>query len=413
VSDVPLHPEPQAPLPSLPDEGGLQGGVAGPDPGPEADGDILRQLVESEAHKDAASGMYDVNLGAHGHPLIMENKIDRWHHRWSAEAEMRQQRDRKSAQLLQRGATHQQATGEQQEQHLHQDLQDAYSYRDRMQRIVEGSEPGDDAGHWAAQSRLDEHHRWESIKDWGIYLGATFAEIGLNYTAFQLMGSSLKETAVLAASIILVNVLLPKQLGELVARVRRAQRGRGILIAGLVGGTLLWVGVSLFVAQIRTAYLLLPTASAAQDGQPSLLERAGIGPVTLTVGWLLVVLAVGTVVLMRSATRYNPYLTNLQAARTRVDKLRAALVATHGCVVAARYDVERARDAEADLAEQWAGKRAEQDGLAAELKHHYQHHLARNLGSPTVTDGVEIAAGRGSRPALPAGQGPFTQGSGS
>jgi hypothetical protein len=164
------------------------------------------------------------------------------------------------------------------------------------------------------------------------------------------------------------------------------------------------VGVSLFVAQIRTAYLLLPSASAAQAGGTSLLERAGIGPVTLTVGWLLVVLAVGTVVLIRSATRYNPYLKNLRVAVARVGKIRAALVATRGEVVAARLDVERARDSEADLAEQWAGKRAEQDGLAAELKHHYQHYLARDLANPTVTDGVEIAVGRASRPALPTTQ---------
>ncbi|MGH3838858.1 MAG: hypothetical protein ACRDSF_24660, partial [Pseudonocardiaceae bacterium] len=321
-------------------------------------------------------------------------------------AEMRQHRDRKKAQLLHRGATCKQATGEQTEDHLEQDLRDACAYRDRMHAIVHGTEPGDDGGHWPAQSRIDENRRWESLKDWGIYLGAAVAEVGLNYTAFQLMGSSLQETAVLAASIILVNVLLPKQLGELVTRVRRGRRGRGVLVAGLVGGAALWVGVSLFVAQIRTAYLLLPSASAAQTGGTSLLERAGIGPVTLTVGWLLVVLAVGTVVLIRSATRYNPYLKNLRAARVRVDKLRAALVATHGAVVAARLDAERARESEADLAEQWAGKRAEQDGLAVELKHHYQHYLARDLASPTVTDGVEIAAGRASRPAQPSTQSP-------
>ena len=61
---------------------------------------------------------------------------------------------------------------------------------------------------------------------------------------------------------------------------------------------------------------------------------------------------------------------------------------------------------EADLADQWAGKRAAQDGFAAELKHHYQHHLVRNLANPTVTDGVEIAAGRSSRPGLSTAQGP-------
>jgi hypothetical protein len=47
--------------------------VPGPDPGPEVDSDALRDVVEAEA-----SGMYDANLGAHGHPLIMEHKIDRW-----------------------------------------------------------------------------------------------------------------------------------------------------------------------------------------------------------------------------------------------------------------------------------------------------------------------------------------------
>lgn len=379
--------------------------VWGPDPGPAVDEAMLRDFVESEAHKDATSDMYDVNLGAHGHPLIMEHKIDRWNHRWSAEAEMRQHKDRKTAQLLHRAAIRKHAAGEQAENHLEQDLRDACSYRDRMQGIVDGVEPGDDGGRWPAQGRIDENRRGESIKDWLIYLGAAVAEIGLNYTAFQLMGNSLSETMVLAASIILVNVLLPKQLGELVTRARRRQQDRGVLVTGLVAGMLLWVGVSLFVALIRTAYLLRPSSSA-QPGEASLLERAGIDGFTLTAGWLLVVLAIGAVVLIRSATRYNPYVKNLRAARIRVNELRAELVAKHSDLVAADFDVERARESEADLAEQWAGKRAAQDGFAAELKHHYQHHLVRNLANPTVTDGVEIAAGRTSRPGLSTAQGP-------
>lgn len=379
--------------------------VWGPDPGPAVDEAMLRDFVESEAREDAASNMYDVNLGAHGHPLIMEHKISRWNHRWSAEAEMRQHKDRKTAQLLHRAAIRKHAAGQQAKNHLEQDLRDASSYRDRMQSIVDGAEPGDDGGHWPAQHRIDENRRSESIKDWLIYLSAVVAEIGLNYTAFQLMGNSLNETMVLAASIILVNVLLPKQLGELVTRVRRGRQDRGVLVAGLVTGTLMWVGVSLFVAQIRTAYLLRAPGDA-QSGGTSLLERAGIGWGTLTIGWLLVVLAIGTVVLIRSATRYNPYLKNLRAARVRVNELRAELVGKHSDLVAANFDVERARESEADLAEQWAGKRAAQDGFAAELKHHYQHHLVRNLANPTVTDGVEIAAGRTSRPGLSTAQGP-------
>lgn len=398
---MPLRRKPPKPVPGD-DEINV---VAGPDPGVEIDETMLRDFVESEAVKDAASDMYDVNLGAHGHPLIMENKIARWNHRWSAEAEIRQHKDRRSALLFHRAAIRKHTAGQQAVHHLEQDFHDACSYRERMQNVVDGAEPGDDGGYWPAQSRIDENRRAEGIKDWLIYLGAAIAEVGLNYTAFQLMGNSLKETMVLSASIILVNVLLPKQLGELVTRVRRGRQGRGVLLAGLLTGTLLWVGVSLFVAQIRTAYLLR-LAGDAQPGETSLLERAGIGWGTLTIGWLLVVLAIGTVVLIRSATRYNPYLKNLRAARRRVDDLRAELVTRHADVVVAGFDVERARDSEADLAEQWAGKRAAQDGFAAELKHHYQHHLVRNLANPTVTDGVEIAAGRTSRPGLTAALGP-------
>ncbi|MBW0010134.1 MAG: hypothetical protein JO063_08455, partial [Pseudonocardiales bacterium] len=247
---------------------------------------MLRDFVESEARRDAASDMYDVNLGTHGHPLIMENKIDRWNHRWSAEAELRQHKDRKTAQLLYRAAIRKHAAAERADNQLDQELHEACSYRDRMQSIVDGAEPGDKGGYWPARSRVDENRRGEAIKDWLTYLGAAVAEIGLNYTAFQLMGSSLGETMVLSASIILVNVLLPKQLGELLARVRRGRHGRGALVAGLAAGTVLWVGVSLFVAQVRTAYLL-QQPSGAQPGEPSLLERAGIGWGTLTVGWLL------------------------------------------------------------------------------------------------------------------------------
>lgn len=379
--------------------------VAGPDPGPAIDEATLRDFVESEARKDAASDMYDVNLGAHGHPLIMENKIGRWNHRWSAEAEIRQQKDRRTAQLLYRAALRKKAASEQAESHLQQDLQDSCGYLDRMQNIVDGAEPGDDGGYWPAQHRIDESRGGESAKDWLIYLGAAVAEVGLNYTAFQLMGNSLQETMVLAASIILVNVLLPKQLGELVARLRRGRRERGALLAGLVTGVLLWAGVSLFVAQIRTAYLLRVSGDA-EPGQTSLLERAGINGVVLTVGWLLVVLAIGTIVALRSASRYNPYLKNLWVAKRRVAKLRDEMVAKHTDLVMASFDVESARQSEADLAEQWAGKRAAQDGFAAELKHHYQHHLARNLANPMVTDGVEIAAGRATHPGLTTKSGP-------
>jgi hypothetical protein len=69
VINVLLHRKPSAPV-SSDDHLRI---VPGPDPGPEVDSDALRDVVEAEA-----SGMYDANLGAHSHPLIMEHKIDRW-----------------------------------------------------------------------------------------------------------------------------------------------------------------------------------------------------------------------------------------------------------------------------------------------------------------------------------------------
>lgn len=118
--------------------------VSGPAPGPAVDEGMLRNLVESEAREDATSGMYDVNLGAHGHPLLMEHKIDRWNHRWSADAEMRQQNDQNTAQLRYRSATRRHATRQKTKEHLEQDLQETCAYRERMHRIVAGTEPGDD-----------------------------------------------------------------------------------------------------------------------------------------------------------------------------------------------------------------------------------------------------------------------------
>jgi hypothetical protein len=128
------------------------GVIAGPDPGVEVDEARLRDFVESEAIKDAASDMYDVNLGAHGHLLIMENNIARWNHRWSAEAEIRQHKDRRSARLFHRAAIRERTAGEQALNLLEQDLQDACSYHERMQRVVDAAEPSDDGGYWPAQT---------------------------------------------------------------------------------------------------------------------------------------------------------------------------------------------------------------------------------------------------------------------
>lgn len=365
----------------------------GPSVGGAGDEDRLRDMVETEARADAGSGMYDINVGVHGNPLLMEHTIDRWNHQWSARTEQRKQRDEQTLTRLTRNVTRRRATEQKTVEHLEQELEEARAYRDRLERIVDGTEAADDGGYWPARSRVGENRRREAVKDWVLYIGAGLAEVGLNYAAFQLMGNSLQETAVLAASVILVTVLLPKQLGELIIRTQHARRGRGLLFAGVLVGGILWVGAALFIAMVRTAYLLLPSALALQTGQGTLLERAGLGSAVLTVGWLLVVLGVGSAVLIRSALRYNPYVKSLPKAVARVEALRAEVAAKHGEVAAVSFDAEQARGAEAGLAERWTGKLAEQDGLAGELKSHYRRHLARELADPTLTDQLEIGAG--------------------
>lgn len=245
-----------------------------------------------------------------------------------------------------------------------------------MAAVLRGLRPGDDGGDWSDRTRMDENPRQRRIVDALLYGAAGVAELGLNYLAFRLMGTTAFETALLAAAVVLVTVLLPKQLGVLITTARRTRRWTGWPLALMGGAAALWVGVTTFVAIVRTAYLVFP-----QLGRPALLTLAGVSPVALTAGWLAVSLAVGLAVLLRSAHGHNPYVAAWHAALTEVLRLGEAR-STH------RADAESAA---ALAAAERDGLRAVRDrfvplvdecrALAAELKDRYVHAFSRRRAS--------------------------------
>jgi hypothetical protein len=223
---------------------------------------------------------------------------------------------------------------------------------------------------------MTEQRRRRRAADWAIYLAAAVAEIGLNYLAFRLMGATAVETALLAGAVVLVTVLLPKQLGALVATARRTRRWKGWPLVLMVAAAVLWVGTTLFVALVRTAYLLLPLGV----GQP-LLTVAGIEPTVLTVGWLAVALAVGLAVLLRSAHGHNPYAAAWHASSAQVARLTEARSVARAEAARAAERAARERDALRATAERYAPLVDECRALAAELKDRYVHALGRRQSS--------------------------------
>lgn len=263
-------------------------------------------------------------------------------------------------------------------------LADARAQRDRLAEIIDGRAPGDDGGRWPARARAGQRSRTATLVDVLIYGGAAVAEIGLNYLAFQLMGSSAWETAVLAAAIVLVNVLLPKQIGELLTRHRRAVLGRGRILAGIVLGSMLWLAVSVFVALVRTAYLVLPTGTTLGLDAPALIVEAGLSGELLTWGWLAVVLAVGLVVLFRAAARYNPYVSALRGATALVEELQQEKVDVSAAAHSAQLEVQRAWEAHQGLQDEFDAEHARLTALAGEVVAHHRAELDRLRSSAAV-----------------------------
>ncbi|MHA6780107.1 hypothetical protein ACVGOW_03780 [Pseudonocardia saturnea] len=249
----------------------------------------------------------------------------------------------------------------------------AEQQRTRLRRILRGELRADDGGDWADTTRLSEDPRRGRIVDVLVYGAAAVADAGLNFLAFRIMGASTVETAVLAAAVVLVTVVLPKQLGEVVTTARRTGRWKGWPLALMTGGAALWVATALFAAVLRTAYLLLPTAV----GRPTLLVVAGVGSTALTLGWLGVAVAIGAVVFLRSARRYNPSATAWHENSAQLTALRTSLAARRGAETAAAGRTASERD-QLDA----VGRRVEPlidecRAVAAELVARYELQIAR------------------------------------
>jgi hypothetical protein len=260
------------------------------------------------------------------------------------------------------------------------ELAAARAHHDHLADIVDGRVAGDDGGMWPARSRSSS--RAQVVVDVAIYGGAAVVEVGLNYLAFQIMGSSDWETAVLAAAIVLVNVLLPKKIGTMLVDHRRATTGRGRLLAAIVGATTLWVAVSLFVALVRTAFLTLPV----DPGTPALVVGAGLSPDLLTWGWLGVVLAVGAIVMAHAAARHNPYVKALREASERFARAQSAVVTTTGSAQQALLDEQRAACAPRALRKEYENECRRLTALAADVVALHHGELARLRASASVVE---------------------------
>ncbi|MGQ0575314.1 MAG: hypothetical protein ACT4RN_14060 [Pseudonocardia sp.] len=350
--------------------------LAEPAPAPDR-----RHLVD---RADAAALLDAPGFGGPGEGFAAT--VQSWLAQWLEEAERRTARARHAAREIVQDAGVALARAAAALDVAVERLQRGRLHRDRLEGIVAGTHPGDDGGRWPATERASADPRTERLMDVLWYGGAAVAEVGLNYLAFQIMGSSALETAVLAAAIVLVNVALPKQIGELFARLRRASGHRGRLVAAIVGGTALWVGVSLFVALVRTAFLMLPSGSSLEFGTPVPLIEAGLGGNVLTWGWLAVVLAIGVVVLLRAAGRYNPYVRPLRAARSEVTVGEAGLVDARAAAHAARLDADRAWRAYAALSAEHESERRRLVALAEEVVSRYRAECERHAVSPAVAE---------------------------
>lgn len=261
--------------------------------------------------------------------------------------------------------------------------------------VLRGEKPGDDGGDWSDRDRLGENGRRRKAVDLLIYGAAAVAEVGLNYLAFRLMGTTPVETALLAAAVVLVTVLLPKQLGTMITVARRTRRWKGWPLALLLAGSTLWVGAVVFVAIIRTAYLLLPQQVGAAVGRPAMLAVAGVGPLMLTLGWTAVALAVGLAVLLRSAHRHNPYVSAWHRAVGETRKLSETRSSMRDSAEHTAEHAARDRDVLRSTKARFVPLSDECRALAAELKYRYVHALGRRRASVE-----QLGLGDVTRPAL-------------
>lgn len=250
--------------------------------------------------------------------------------------------------------------------------------------VLRGEREADDGGDWRDLPRLSQDPRRARWVDVLVYGSAAIADAGLNYLAFRLMGATPVETAVLAGAVVLVSVLLPKAMGELVTVVRRTRRNRRWFAAKLVAAGVLWTSVMGFVSVVRSSYLLLPREVGLGIDRPSLLATAGVSSTVLTVGWLAASLAVGMVVLVRAARRYNPYAAGYESSAAKVTTLAERSAAAQE--VCHRAEA-RFAEAELRLKAVPAAFESRAEAIRADgrdLAAHYVHTLHRERNSVVV-----------------------------
>ncbi len=342
---------------------------------PDLDRRQLLREIELQALRDSQSDWSDV-APAEAPPWPVHREVDRWAEQRLARIDAARAESEAVARARIREADAAEAAADERRARADDDAATARRRQADIEAVLRGEKPGDDGGDWSDSDRMSENRRRRKAVDLLVYLAAAVAEVGLNYLAFRLMGTTPVETALLAAAVVLVTVLLPKQLGTMVTTARRTHRWRGWPLALMLAGALLWAAAVVFVAIIRTAYLLLP-----QQGHPALLTAAGVGPQVLTLGWTVVAMAVGLAVLLRSAHRHNPY---VSAWHRAVDDSRRSGGARSDLRAAAERATERAlreRDALREVGARFVPLSDECRALAAELKDRYVHTLGRRRAS--------------------------------
>jgi hypothetical protein len=340
---------------------------------------LLRE-IEQQALRDSQAD-WDGVAAADAPPQPVHREVDRWVDQQLARVEAARSAAAERGRARIREADAAEAVADEHRRRADAAAADAERHRDVLGAVLRGERRGDDGGDWSDRSRMDEKPRRGQVVDGLVYGAAIVTDVGINYLALRLMGATPLETALLAAAVVLVSVLLPKQLGVMITTARRSGRWSGWPLAAMLTTSGLWVTVLVFVALVRTAYLLLPPRAGAMIGRPALLTVAGISPTTLTVGWLAVALAIGLAVLLRSAHRHNPYVAAWHAAVARAARLVEARSAERAEAERAAEAAARERDVLRAVDDRFLPLAAEYRALGAELKDRYVHALARREGS--------------------------------
>jgi hypothetical protein len=361
---------------------------------PELDRRQLLREIELQALRDSQSDWFGV-APADVPPGPVHREVDRWAEQRLARIDAARADAEAAARARIREADATEAATDERRARADDEAAAAGRRQAGIEAVLRGEKPGDDGGGWADSDRMGENRRRRKAVDLLIYGAAAVAEVGLNYLAFRLMGTTPVETALLAAAVVLVTVLLPKQLGAMVTTARRTGRWRGWPLVSLLAGTQLWVAAVVFVAVIRTAYLLLPQQVGATIGRPALLAVAGVGPLVLTLGWTAVALAVGLAVLLRSAHRHNPYASAWHRAVGEAQRLAVVRSERRAAAERAAERAARERDALREAGTRFVPLSDECRALAAELKDRYVHTLGRRRASVE-----QLGLPRPTRPAL-------------